>query len=48
MCPEVVCALKMTLAHPGEFTHAEVPGPLNLKVTRAAEILLVRRGTPRG
>ena len=35
--------VKMTPTHPGEFIRAEVLEPLNLNVTRAAEILGVRR-----
>ncbi len=37
--------VKMTPAHPGEFIRAEVLEPLSLNVTRAAEILGVRRAT---
>ena len=37
--------VKMTPAHPGEFIRAEVLEPLGLNVTRAAEILGVRRAT---
>ncbi len=37
--------VKMTPTHPGEFIRAEVLEPLNLNVTRAAEILGVRRAT---
>lgn len=37
--------VKMTPAHPGEFIRAEVLESLGLNVTRAAEILGVRRAT---
>ncbi len=37
--------VRMTPAHPGEFIRAEVLEPLGLNVTRAAEILGVRRAT---
>ena len=37
--------VKMTPSHPGEFLRAEVIEELGLSVTRAAEILGVRRAT---
>ncbi len=37
--------VRMTPAHPGEFIRAEVLEPLSLNVTRAAEVLHVRRAT---
>lgn len=37
--------VKMTPSHPGEFIRAEVIEELGLTVTRAAEILGVRRAT---
>ena len=37
--------VRMTPAHPGEFIRAEVLEPLSLNVTRAAEVLQVRRAT---
>jgi antitoxin HigA-1 len=38
-------AMGMTLPHPGEFLKMEVLEPRDLGVTRAAEILGVRRAT---
>jgi antitoxin HigA-1 len=38
-------AVGMTPPHPGEFVREEVLAPLGLSVTRAAEVLGVRRAT---
>ena len=38
-------AINMTPAHPGDFVHTEVIEELGLSVTKAAEILGVRRAT---
>jgi addiction module HigA family antidote len=38
-------AINMTPSHPGEFIREEVLGPLGLSITKAAEVLGVRRAT---
>jgi len=35
----------MMPSHPGEFIHRQVLAPLNLSITKAAEVLGVRRAT---
>jgi addiction module HigA family antidote len=42
---ETIAKVSMTPTHPGEFIREEVIEPLDLSVTKAAEILRVRRAT---
>ena len=41
----MACKVNMTPSHPGDFIRTEIIEELGLNVTRAAEILEVRRAT---